>query len=129
MILRINIIEKLIFYSEFKTEEGYRAFQYFNKMSNKPTAIFCAADVLAMGIYKGAYEQNLKIPQDLSVVGFDNISYSEYMNPPLTTIHQDKEQIAVKACKILFERIENPQTEAKSFYSEPRLLIRNSTSK
>ena len=53
-----------------------------------PTAIFCCADMLAIGVYKALYTLGVRIPQDVSVVGFDDIFMCQYLNPPLTTVHQ-----------------------------------------
>ena len=65
------------------------------------TAIFAANDVMAFGVVKAAMERSLRIPEDLSLIGFDNIEFSGIVHPPLTTIHQPKYEMGYSAVEIL----------------------------
>ena len=69
-------------------EGGYEMARDLMNLPEPPTAIFCCADMLAIGVYKALYTLGVRIPQDVSVVGFDDIFMCQYLNPPLTTVHQ-----------------------------------------
>jgi LacI family transcriptional regulator len=71
------------------------------------TAIFCASDIMAMGVMKAAKLLNKKIPDDLSIVGYDDIILAEHLTPALTTIAQDKVQMGYEAAKLLINMLEN----------------------
>jgi LacI family transcriptional regulator len=71
------------------------------------TGIFCASDLMAIGAIKAAKELNLRVPEDLSIVGYDDIILAEQITPPLTTIAQDKVQMGYQAAKLLINMLEN----------------------
>jgi LacI family transcriptional regulator len=75
-------------------------------MPELPTAVFCASDLFAGELYNGCYEKGLKIPQDLSVMGFGNLMISEYMVPKLTTMDQNPDELARQIVTTMFEQIE-----------------------
>jgi LacI family repressor for deo operon, udp, cdd, tsx, nupC, and nupG len=79
---------------------------------SQPTAIFCANDEMAMGCYHEIRSSGLRIPQDISVVGFDDVRYAAVMNPPLTTIHQPAEEIGRRTMNRLFQEIEHGRNGA-----------------
>lgn len=91
------------------------------------TAIFCSNDLMAMGCYKAIYEAGKKVPEDVSVIGFDDIQFSEYMNPPLTTVMQPTFDIGFTAAKFLVDAIEYPRHRVPNKIFETRLIIREST--
>lgn len=77
-----------------------------------PSAIFCHSDIVAIGAIHQAKQQGLKVPQDLSVIGFDDISMAKYADPPLTTVAQPRYQIGKQAVQMLLELLEgNPEKE------------------
>ncbi len=83
-----------------------------------PTAVFCAHDLMAAELYKQCWQRGIRIPEDISVVGYCGFMLCEYLTPPLTTMVQPVAEMAHQAMKLLFERIaekENPETP-----SEPR---------
>ena len=110
-------------------ESGYSNTLDILQLANPPTALFVASDLHAMGVYRACYELNIKIPDDLSIVGYDNISYGEYLNPPLTTIHQSKYEMSEIACKLLLDRIRGEKSEPKEIFLDTRLIERASCSK
>ena len=94
---------------------------------NRPTAIFCANDEMAMGCMHAIKSAGLSIPNDVSVVGFDDIRYAAILDPPLTTIHQPAHLIGERVMRRLFREIE----EGRSVNTEPeivphKLVIRDS---
>lgn len=92
------------------------------------TAIFCASDLMALGVLKGAQKLGIKVPEQLSVVGFDDIVLSSYSTPQLTTIAQDKYQLGYEAAFLLIKILEGSAKSRKKLLNT-RLVIRESTAK
>ena len=97
------------------------------KHQNGPTAIFCANDEMAMGAYHEIHSAGLKIPRDISVVGFDDIRYAAVMDPPLTTISQPAEEIGKRVmCRLLREIEEGRSKNGAPEIVPHKLIIRQS---
>jgi len=91
-------------------------------------ALYLWDDLLAVGALRAISESNMKIPEDISVVGYDDIEVSEYLYPPLTTVRQPATQIGQMAARILVENFESENgNELKKLVLKPELVIRNST--
>ncbi len=95
----------------------------------KATAIFAMNDLLAADIYYHVRNLNLNIPNDISVVGYDDLPFADRMRTPLTTIHQPIYQMAVESTKLIFERMKNPPNHVKKIILQNRLVIRKSVKK
>lgn len=93
----------------------------------KPTAIFCFCDVMALSVMRVLNEKNIKVPADISVMGCDNIDFTEFMDPPLTTIDIGKAEMGAKAAEILLGRLRRRRKRTVNVTLEPRLIIRSST--
>jgi len=91
-----------------------------------PAAIFAVNDITAMGIMHGLISNGVKVPEDISVIGFDNIEFSAMVNPALTTINQPSFETGRLACRILIESLESDENEYVSIKLEPTLIERNS---
>lgn len=92
-----------------------------------PTAIFAFSDETAIGVMQFARQKALDIPGDLSVIGFDDIRFSEYWSPPLTTIHQPTLDIGRETVRLLLEVLRNEKATPPSVTLAHRLVIRGST--
>lgn len=90
------------------------------------TAVICATDWMAEALYKRASFHGRRIPKDLSVIGFGNEMFGEYLNPPLTTIDQHPHEIGRTAAKQLLEKIQTPSASSKQEYLTPELIFRKS---
>ena len=90
------------------------------------TALFCCNDLMAYGVYRRATELKVRIPRDLSIVGFDDLSYSSLLTPALTTIHQSGERIGREAAARLLYELEDPSAPHQSIRFEPTLIVRDS---
>jgi LacI family transcriptional regulator len=115
---------------DFTRESGYAAMTRLLQQPERPTAIFACNDNMAIGAMLAAQDSGLRIPDDLAIIGFDNIPEGELMRPRLSTIAQFPEEIGKKLAEALFERIENPALEAapRRLYEIPcRLIARGST--
>lgn len=102
-------------------EEGYQAAHGLMKLSEPPTALLCSNDELALGAMRSVYDCGLKIPQDVSVVGFDNTTSSAYIIPSLTTISTKMEEIGRIGISQLFKR------QGHDYILRPELVVREST--
>jgi LacI family transcriptional regulator len=91
------------------------------------TALVCYNDLAAIGAIRAFMDHGLRVPEDISVVGFDDIQGASYHNPSLTTIHQPLQQIGVTAARILLQRIRGQATFPDTVPIMPELVIREST--
>ncbi len=97
----IPVQEKYIRRGEFTQDSGYTLAMDLLEQDDRPTAIFAQSDFLAFGVYRAAHVLNLRIPQDLSVIGYDDIPTSQLLTPPLTTIAQPTSQMAAAAVHMI----------------------------
>lgn len=119
---------ELIRLGSFKRESGYSNALELLKLSPRPTAIFAANDILALGVLQAAADMNLRVPGDLAVVGFDDIPFASYAEVSLTTVAQPKYAMGEMAAKILIEEIkEGPSREKKKIILQPELVVRRSS--
>lgn len=110
---------------DFFEPSGYAATQQLIQKGKLPRAIFAASDLLALGAIRALKEHGLRVPEDIAIIGCDDIEASQYTTPKLTTIRQNKERLGVLAAHMLFDLINN-QSEASSFVVEPILIVRES---
>ncbi|HIZ55210.1 MAG TPA: LacI family transcriptional regulator [Firmicutes bacterium] len=107
-------------------EAGCKEAQELMALPVTPTAIFCCADMIAIGVYKTLHTLGVQIPQNVSVVGFDDIFMCQYLNPPLTTVHQSAYVRGRTITEKLIDFLENG-TSGEHIILEAYLKIRNST--
>lgn len=88
-----------VFVGEHTFEGGTQAALHFLHLDPRPTAILCSNDMMAVGVLRVMAERGLRVPRDVSVVGFDDIHLSEFINPPLTTIRMSRQELARAAFK------------------------------
>ncbi|KGQ63521.1 substrate-binding domain-containing protein [Gallibacterium anatis] len=115
--------------SHFDFEGGVEGMKKLLQITPRPTAVFACSDTIAVGVYQVAWQQGLRIPQDISVIGYDNIMLAQYLTPPLTTIHQPKAELGKLAVETLLERIKSPDLEYKTTMLQPQLIWRASVVK
>ncbi|MCI9360996.1 MAG: LacI family transcriptional regulator [Hungatella sp.] len=94
----------------------------------RPNAFFAVSDIFAAAAIRSAYRYGLRVPQDIMVVGFDNIPISMMTCPSITTISQPTVSQGYAACELLLDMIENPQIHVQSLILETELIVRESTS-
>ena len=92
-----------------------------------PTAVFSANDQMALGLLRALKEAGLRVPHDVSLVGFDDIPESAYFNPPLTTIRQDFGEVGRRGVQLLLNQFNPDEPEATHETIEPELVLRDST--
>lgn len=125
----IEINSRYIRHGKFKKEEGYRnTCELLKDPASRPTAIFAANDILALGIIQAARELGIQVPGELSVVGFDDIPYASYGEVRLTTVAQPKYAMGEMAAKLLLDEIQSgKKPQKKHIVLQPELVIRNSS--
>jgi LacI family transcriptional regulator len=93
----------------------------------KPTAIICVNDVMAVGALRELRERGLRVPQDVSVTGFDNVKLSEFCYPALTTVHIPRERIGHIICEMLIPPEDGARAGERDIVIDPELVLRDST--
>lgn len=112
---------------DFDHESGYRAaLQILQQQDQRPTAIFASNDMMAIGAMRAVNELGLTIPDDISLIGFDNISLSAYTLPPLTTIEQPVDAMGAEAVEKLLYRIDHPDKNYQRDTLPVQLITRQS---
>lgn len=106
---------------------GYRAMRELLEGDPRPTAVFAASDQMAIGAYRAIVEAGLRIPQDISVVGFDDIEAAAYATPPLTTIRQPFTDMAASAVATLLRLMDGQDVEETLHILPFELIVRGST--
>ncbi|MBN1897961.1 MAG: LacI family DNA-binding transcriptional regulator [Spirochaetes bacterium] len=110
---------------DFTEITGYYKMKDLLGLKDRPTAVFAANDLMAIGAIRAVQETGLGVPGDISIVGFDDIPSAKYSNPPLTTVHQMTFQMGFEAVKLLIENILQDKW-AESRVMETKLVVRES---
>ncbi|WP_268893722.1 LacI family DNA-binding transcriptional regulator [Paenibacillus puerhi] len=113
--------------SDFFETSGFVAMREMMTQGHLPRALFAASDQLAIGAMRALKEKRLAIPGDIAIIGCDDIEACKYMDPPLSTIRQDKEKIGLLAALMLFDLMKH-QLQSSSIMVEPELMIRRTSS-
>jgi LacI family repressor for deo operon, udp, cdd, tsx, nupC, and nupG len=119
--------DAIVMNGDFSIESGSVAAERLLGRKEPPTAIFCFNDEMAMGVVQTARLRGLRIPHDLSVVGFDDIRFARYVDPPLTTVAQPMRQIGEGTVRLLVEILRGKGTPAESVTLPHMLVVRSST--
>lgn len=121
--------EEYLQIGDFSMESGYIMMKEILKLEDRPTAVFCGNDSIAMGAYKAIRENKLKIPEDISIIGFNDLKLSQYSIPPLTTIKIDTKLIAQETVNSLIELLEGKRDYHKKVFLPIELIERQSCQK
>ena len=122
--VELPVEENLIASGDYTTERGVKCTQELLSLDNPPTAIFASNDQTAMGVYQVAQKVGLRIPDDLSVVGFDNIMESKYMK--LTTVDQFIYEMGLVATQMLIKLINGEPLDSQTYKMHTQLIVRDS---
>jgi LacI family transcriptional regulator len=113
---------------DYKIEDGKRGAQELLRKAERPTAIFCCNDLLAIGALQAAKETGLHVPEDVSIIGFDNTILASVTDPPLTTVAQPMEHMAKLVFNLLIQNLEKEDSIKQRIVLRPELIVRQSTS-
>jgi LacI family transcriptional regulator len=111
---------------DFECEGGYNAFNRLHAAGPLPTAIFASNDMMAMGVLHAAHEHHISVPDDISLMGYDDIHIARFMSPALTTIHQPKYRLGKAAVETLLKKLEKEHIEPQVVELDPTLVVRQS---
>ena len=114
-------------HADFSTEGGGRALEELLDLPEPPTGVICSSDMMAIGALHAAYRRGIRVPDELSIVGFDGIDAANWTIPELTTVEQPIAQIADTAVQTLQTLIEQPGRALPSSYFRPVLRVRSSS--
>jgi LacI family repressor for deo operon, udp, cdd, tsx, nupC, and nupG len=117
----LDLVERSIFSMEGGQAAGHRLLQ------RGATAVICASDVMALGVVRAARRESLSVPDDLSVVGFDDSALMSFTDPPLTTVRQPIELMGRSAVALLISQIGGAPASSEELLFEPELVVRGST--
>ena len=114
---------------DHRLEGGKRALKKLAELRERPTAVLCSNDMTAIGVMREAFELNIKVPQDLSVIGFDDIRMAEFLTPPLTTVQMSQSELARLAFEALLKEVKRETSipEGSEYVLKTHLVLRNST--
>jgi LacI family transcriptional regulator len=113
----------------FTSQHGYAAMHAMLRQPLRPSAVFACNDLMAIGAMCAAYECSVRVPDELSIVGFDDIELLAYTSPPLTTVAQPKQRIGALAVDMLLEQVQGRREQPRRVVLQPELRVRASTAR
>ena len=119
--------KEFIFNGDFTLESGYRVGKEILKLKNKPTAIFSFNDIMAMGLIRALNDGGIKVPKDISILGFDNDKMCDFFQPRISTVSQNLNLMGKNAVESLIKKINGKNIE--NIVLDPKLIIRESITK
>jgi len=121
---RISLDESLISVGDINIEDGHERTKQMLEKDLNFTAIFVYNDMMAFGAMQAIKEKGLRIPEDIGLVGYDDIPFSSLISPPLTTIRLKKQELGVESVKLLFSRINGSRKKIKKIILDVELIVR-----
>lgn len=122
----IAVNEELVKFGDFKTESGYRLVQELMNAPEPPDAIFVANNLMSLGALRALLEQNIHVPEDVALVGFDDLPWSGELYSPLTAVSQPTYELGQEAVSLLLRRLANPKAPYLTVVLQPHLIVRTS---
>lgn len=118
--------DDLIIFENYKESGGRNAMRKLLSQKNRPTAVFSTNNLMTLGCLEEMYEQNIRIPEDIAIIGFDDMPWSVALNPPLTAVKQPGYELGLNAAELLFKRQNNLDRNTMNMVLNPELIIRKS---
>jgi LacI family transcriptional regulator len=125
--INLELEETLLLRGDFHVPSGLEAATRLLQRDPRPTALFVCNDMMAIGALHAAAKLGLRVPDDVAIVGFDDIELASYTIPPLTTVCQPKQQIGQTAIQLILERMSAPSLPPRHKILHPQLIIRESS--
>jgi LacI family transcriptional regulator len=125
----IPVDESLLVRGDFHAPSGYSAAMQLLEHDPRPTAIFVCNDMMAIGALRAVSQLGLSVPENIAIVGFDDIQLASYITPSLTTVSQPKQEIGQLAVRLLFERMRDPSLPPRHNILPTQLIIRESSTR
>ena len=122
----LPILPDYVVNGDFEFEGGYNAMNLLLAVHPLPQAIFTSNDAMAVGVYHALFQAGLTVGRDIAVIGYDDIELARYMTPPLTTVHQPKDELGELAIDTLIHRLAEPGASQQLLVLTPELIERGS---
>jgi DNA-binding LacI/PurR family transcriptional regulator len=123
----LSVDDQMVRVGDFRVKAGFEQAKALLGLAERPTAIFAGNDLGALGVLRAARQAGLRVPEDLSVVGFDDIPLAEWSNPSLTTVHQPLTEMAAVAVQTLLASAEGGESITRRVELATDLIVREST--
>lgn len=124
---KIHEDDRLIYEGDFHIEGGFKAGEHFSRLDTIPSAVVSVTDLMAIGALRYFGYAGIRVPEQVEVIGFDNISLCTLVTPPLSTVAQPIHKLAEEAVNLLVKKIDNPRSKNRKIVLEGELIIRRST--
>ena len=118
--------EALIVGGDFRQENGFIETKLLLSMDDRPTAVFATSDLITLGALQAVAEEGLSIPEDVSLLTFDDFDFAPFLRCPLTAVRQPKEMMGEMAVKLLIEDVKSQRQGTKRIVLKPQLVVRSS---
>jgi LacI family transcriptional regulator len=122
-----GITETLVSAGDLRERSGYTATLQLLDLPEPPTAIFSANNLMTIGVLAALRERGLSVPDEISLIGFDDLPTAELLQPPLTVVAQPTYQLGARAAELLLQRVRNPDAPVQEIVLAPQLVLRAST--
>lgn len=125
--LEMRVEDQWFFSGDFGLASGARVAQQWLALDDRPTALFCASDLMAIGVMSELRQQGIKVPEEVSVIGFDDVDIARYYTPALTTIRQPTRELGATAAMALLDRLNGIESKVVLRQLDVELIERSST--
>ena len=122
----LSLAEENILEGDYEMQSGFDAMQQLLARPEKPTAVFAFDDPMAIGAICAATQAGFRVPEDISIVGYDDVEMARFSSPPLTTIRHPKAELGQLAVELLVSRVRNKELTVEALNVQPELVVRNS---
>ena len=122
----LSLAEENILEGDYEMQSGFDAMQQLLTRPEKPTAVFAFDDPMAIGAICAATQAGFRVPEDISIVGYDDVEMARFSSPPLTTIRHPKAELGQLAVELLVSRVRNKELTVEALNVQPELVVRNS---
>ena len=123
----LSVDDRLVIRGSYTIDSGYECMQSLLDVQPPPTAVFAANDLMAIGAVRAAKDRGLGVPEEVSVVGFDDIAVAQVSDPPLTTVHVPKYELGREAASLLIRRLKGDDWARQCIVLDHTFVIRGST--
>ena len=125
----LEVAEDLVVLDKFQEQSGYKIIRELLEKGNVPDGVFAENDLIAMGVIQGVQDSGFRVPEDVAVIGFDDIPIASHPDIQLSTIHQPKFRIGTYAAEMLLHQLEHEPAErvVERMTLQPELIVRRST--
>jgi LacI family transcriptional regulator, galactose operon repressor len=123
----IDVDDDLIYQGDFYHESGFAGGNKLLALDDRPTAIFASSDQMAFGVYESARQHGLRVPADLSIVGFDDLPEARWSSPPITTVRQPLAEMGMLAARTVLRIVRGEAIETMRLELATQLVVREST--